>query len=226
MAKPKDQTIDIPKLNDDPEYGHAQGLLAAFESKLCEIDRELERHRLEIYLRRRGGKDGRDGQLNERLKILQAAAPADRPPPAAETTDTPPAVARGIELLRGNELARVDRGDQVKDLNRDREIIGEAIAAQGAIVQEIMETKVGQLREHLRESHQAALLRIFRAAQGLAVAVEAESKMRESIVLAGWPQPHILGAPPLPAAWALGVESHHDSQISFYRRSLEALGVL
>src|ERR1700689_3690663 len=124
---PKEELIDIPKLDEDEEYAPAQRLLRAFEGKLADIDREIEKDKLEEYLRHGNTSGDRNTQIAERLKGLKAVSPSSGVTLGDQIASAPPAVARGLELLRGCFVSRIHRLGRLKELERDRKIIGEAI---------------------------------------------------------------------------------------------------
>ncbi|HEV2546030.1 MAG TPA: hypothetical protein VGU20_01710 [Stellaceae bacterium] len=229
--QPTSEPADAPfqRIDDDPDYAKAIGLLQALERKHYELKRTIDRLTLEELFRRHphGEKSSpRYALLFARLESLRAEHTASQPLDVGQATS--PEVEAGLDVIRGGTPALPkDHAAQIAEAKLQLEVVGRAIGAQTRIVNELRSEKSLQLCHRLQPLHRDLLLEVYRAAQALARTTTAERKLRAEMMLAGYePRPDVIGAPGLAAAVVLGSEDYHDSQLSFFRRHLEQIGVL
>jgi hypothetical protein len=105
-----------------------------------------------------------------------------------------------------------------------RVVFDEALRAIDGLIEKLRSEVSAQLHDRLHKAHGAVLIELYRAAQGFARAIAAERQFRAAITGAGYlarpdltPQPLVAGA-----GLVLGGETAWESQISEFRRFLEA----
>jgi hypothetical protein len=222
---------EIPPLASDPQYAAAARIERALRDKLRETERAIDRVELERELSRIGAlsrpvASPRVQMMQAQLKKLRAEQKSvEAPPPPG---DVPEVVRRALLLLQGQAVEPTpDRAEQLKRLRADAEILEAGIRAQAVLVEEIRAERSRVVAERLRGRHQTILRSLFDAAMALSAAVEAERALYASVLSAGYEgRPDILVRPGLDGASRLGTPREWDSQISHFRRRLEAQGVL
>lgn len=222
----------IAPLADDPDYARETALLKALTDRNERRKRELSKLAYEAHFAGKPlGKDGaRDAQLRTALAKISAEPSyfdSGNTDPAPLTVP-PPALARGLELLRsGKAEPAMTRQQMLDQLHRDGGVLEEAIAHQAGVVAELKAVKSYELCLHLKTRHDAVLLAFLRAAQEFAAITDAERAFRAAVLSAGYEErPDLIGAPFITAPLHLGSERVHDSQISTYRRHLQDKGII
>jgi hypothetical protein len=223
----------VTPLADDEDYAAAVALLAALRARDERRQQELDRLALEgaFESKPNGAADGpRDKTLRERLSKLQALEDYWH----QESTDPAPlnipapALARGLELLRGGDaLPEMSRQERLDRLHREGLVLDDAIRFQAGVVDEVRDAKSYRMCLSLKAHHDAVLLTFYRAAQALAAITDREREFRSAVIMAGYEvRPDLIGPPFISAPLMLGSERQYDSQISTYRRHLQDQGVI
>lgn len=223
----------VSLLDDDPDFIRENALLVAFRARDNRRRQEQERLALEAEFSTKATdtKDGpRAARLRARLTMLNGlpdyfTAPSSDPEPL---TIPKPALARGLEMLRGGEAKpEMTRAEKLERLHRDGLVLEEAIRFQAEVVNELRATKSYEVCVALKEHHDAVLLAFFRAAQAFAAVTDRERQFRAAVIEAGYEARHdLIGPPFITASLMLGSEQQHDSQVSTYRRHLQEKGII
>ncbi len=222
---------DLPRLGDDAEVDAAAGRLRALADRVRLLDLQLEailhHQHLDQHLATNDGP--RLAMQRARLAVVEAEIAAAAPPlPKADDATLDPAIARGLELLKGAPLpADDDPNARAKRLRREKEIVDAAWRAASNAYDALVAEKSAEVVRAVQPAHEALILAQFRAAQALAAATDAEADFRREVQAAGYQAPeHLLRRPVFAAATMLGSETHWDSAISTLRRTLEAWKIL
>ena len=190
---------------------------------------------------RLGGDRGRARQADQRqcsrgLERIRCAARAETlrkalPAPVvaqSEPDGLPPAVVAALALLQGEKVAlQQDRGARLNQLRQELAIIEAASSGVSVLLDELKSEQTVEAATALSPKHRAALAEIYAAAAALAAAAQAEREIIVSLIGAGYDAAeHILQRPGLGAASRLGTLLEHDSEISFFKRRMQSLGVI
>ena len=223
----------VAPLADDPEYAAAVALLAALRARDERRQQELDRLALERHFENKPSamSDGaRDAMLRQRLvKLLELPSYWHQEgTDPAPTTIPAPALARGLELLRGGDVSpELSRAERLGRLHREGMILDEAIRFQTGVVDELRNEISYRVCSELRGHHDAVLLTFYRAAQALAAITDRERDFRSAVITAGYEvRPDLISPPFITAPLMLGSEKQYDSQISAYRRHLQDKGIV
>jgi hypothetical protein len=182
----------VSSITEDKRYSAAAAILRTLEGGLRDIDGELDALRIEQHLSTPGAGDRR-GRISPRGAALQARISAHRAKrkPAGPTAPAPCELAAGVaEVLAIISGTRpqpgVDRKQLIKQLETDRAVIHSATIAQQAVVDALRGELSAALATRLQKEHRELLLKIFRAAQALAAASDAEQELRKSVIDGGF----------------------------------------
>ena len=140
----------------------------------------------------------------------------------------PASVRRALALVAGEKIDEpLDRDGRLKHLRSEKAIIEKALADLNSLMEEIKGEQSRLVAEQLVPEYRKIQRHIYDLAAALTAAVEAERQFYVAPIQAGYlERPDILGRRRLDAAARLGTFDARDSQISSFRRELEALGVL
>ena len=143
-------------------------------------------------------------------------------------TRGPASVRRALALVAGEKIDEpLDRDGRLKHLRSEKAIIEKALADLNSLMEEIKGEQSRLVAEQLVPEYRKIQRHIYDLAAALTAAVEAERQFYVAPIQAGYlERPDILGRRRLDAAARLGTFDARDSQISSFRRELEALGVL
>jgi hypothetical protein len=217
----------LERIDSNPLFAAAAGILRTLEDGLQQIEREADALRIEEHLAHKPS-DPRAGVLQERLKKHRGAAPQKVAEPTAEA-DLPPTVAAALEVICGGSrpARRLGRKALIEQAEDDAARVREAILAQQTVVDGIRNELSGELASRGTPQHRELVLAIYRAAQALAAATDAEREFRRTVVDAGYVwRTDLLPALTMRSALILGSEADWDSEISRARRLLEEVMVL
>lgn len=226
-ADPAD--VEIPQLRDDPEFAAASDLLSDFSRHQERLERERYKWVLEQDLSNRepNPTSTNDAMLVSRLAELRAAPPLAPSALAAPSAPTP-AIAIGLDLLRGAPApTSPDFRERISETDRQLAAIKIAIREQTEIVDNIAGELTLKYAKQLQPAWNALQLEMYRAAQELARTTRRVQEMRAAITAAGiGSRSDVLAMPNVRAPLMLGDESIWDSEISGWRRILERMGIL
>jgi hypothetical protein len=165
----------------------------------------------------------RRDQLKKKLKI-STVEPAPRQPDAI-----PPEVKAGLEVFSaGAPKAPQSHAGRLAELDTMQIVVDEAIRVNRKQIDELRGVVGFEMSTRLQKKHGELSIAVFRAAQQLSEAAEAERSLRSAYTSAGYssrtdllPAPGVLGA-----ILMLGSESDYSSQLSSYRRFLQSRNLL
>ena len=233
---PKKPTADgdpapIPRLHDDPRIGPAQALLNSFNERYEYIKRRRLQLDYEAHFGNRPEGDDRnetDKLLRDRLRLLRAELPPQSDAPQAGLGEQPGAISAGLRLLAGETITPPpDRIERRQELDRELEILDAAIREQQEVRDGIAAQLTVEYAKLVQPRWNEIQLEMYRAAQELARTARRVRDFRAAIVAAGIGSAStILSIPNVRAPLILGDESHYDSEISGWRRTLESMGVI
>lgn len=220
----------ITPLADHPEHIRLSAICRALLNAAADRQRELDLAAIEAELAKptSGSARGpRADTLRARAETLRKALPA--PVVAQSEPDgLPPAVVAALALLQGEKVAlQQDRGARLNQLRQELAIIEAASSGVSVLLDELKSEQTVEAATALSPKHRAALAEIYAAAAALAAAAQAEREIIVSLIGAGYDAAeHILQRPGLGAASRLGTLLEHDSEISFFKRRMQSLGVI
>jgi hypothetical protein len=219
----------ITALIDHPEYQRLAGLRRALSAGLADRQREIDLAAIESELARPSSGSARGPRadmMRARAEQLRKASPQPVEP-AAAPDGLPPAIARAMALLQGEKVIPPDRGARLKTLREEVVTIEAALTGVTVLLDELRSEQTHQAATALIPSHRAALAQILETAAAFSAAVQAEREIIVGLINAGYDAAeHILQRPGFPAASRIGTLQEHDSELSFFRRRLESLGVI
>jgi hypothetical protein len=95
------------------------------------------------------------------------------------------------------------------------------------LLAELRSDQTAEMANRLLAGHREALRQIYEAGVAFSAAVQAEREIIVGLINAEHDAAeHILQRPGFPAASRIGTLKEHDAEISFYRRRLEAQGIV
>ena len=221
----------IPRLTDDAAYAAAAELLGTLTAGLAAIERDRDRVGLERHFATRAPEnDGEtDRMLRARLAKLQKDIVAAVPAAPRAAADAPTAaIAAALAVLAGQPVAEPpDHAARVRELDRQHDMVREAIMEQSAVVDTIADEVSFRYAKQLKPSWDALQLRWYRAAQELARVTQQVHEKRSEITSAGIKsRTDVLSMPNVRSPLFLGSETQYDSEIRGWGRILERLGIL
>jgi hypothetical protein len=210
-------------LADDPSFAAEAATLAKLEAASARVLRELDWHQM-----RAAGSGGLSSTSPRRQAVERRIAVLGEE--FSRQHDDGDVLAIALALADGDEglASPPDREGRVAVLHGHDRLLRNAIAAQADIVDRIRSDLSVDHAERLRPAHDDLLIAIYRAAQALSCAMDAERQFRADAILSrgySW-CPSIVPAPDLSGALLLGSETDFNSEIARWRRFLEARGVL
>ena len=212
-------SVGIPPITDDAAFARAGDLLTALKAQLVEAERAVKIAELEPWAGR--GSKADQANVAHQLRRLRAEQATVAPNPKA------PALDRAIDLIFGKRAPAATPADDTAQARQDIDTLGEAIGAQSEIVENLRGELSLAMAKQLSSEHRARVLALYRAAQALVRARDAETDLHSDLIAAGYIyRADILPNFNLGGAYAIGSESTWDSQISTLRRTLEERGVL
>ena len=220
----------ITPLADHPEHIRLSAIRRALLNAAADRQRELDLAAIEAELAKPTSGSARGPRaktLRARAETLRKALPA--PVVAQSEPDgLPPAVVAALALLQGEKVAlQQDRGARLNQLRQELAIIEAASSGVSVLLDELKSEQTVEAATALSPKHRAALAEIYAAAAALAAAAQAEREIIVSLIGAGYDAAeHILQRPGLGAASRLGTLLEHDSEISFFKRRMQSLGVI
>jgi hypothetical protein len=223
-----DPADTIPDPFSDPEYAAAMQLLSAFNARYDRLGQEKLRLHYEQHFQARpfGKPDSYSDQpLRARLAALSALPPLE-PTPVASPASPSPAIARGLAVLAGEKVdVAPSIGARIAECDRQLEVLSPAISAQTEICQSILGEITVRFAKQLLPAWNALVLQMFRDAQALSQSTQRFREYRASVMARGIHTDRLRNvnvASPL----QLGAETDPNSEITFWRRTLEDWGVL
>ena len=159
---------------------------------------------------------------------MRAELPPQADAPPADRVEQPAAVSAGLRLLAGETITPPpDRIERRQELDRELEILDAAIREQQEVRDGIAAQLTVEYAKLVQPRWNEIQLEMYRAAQELARTARRVRDFRAAIVAAGIGSAStILSIPNVRAPLILGDESHYDSEISGWRRTLESMGVI
>lgn len=219
----------IEQLEANPRYAAAAEILRVLNHAMARIDTEIDVLNIERHLASRPN-DPRASALTNRLRSRRESlgkAAAESVPAAAQSA-VPASVAAALHLINdGVRPRRQNRQAEIAQLEKDKEVIRDAIFEQQPIVDALRDDLSLEAAKRHAAAYQKLVLAIYRAAQALATAADAEREFRSDFAASGhsW-VPEIMRSFQLRATLILGSEHAVDSEISTARRYLEGAKIL
>jgi hypothetical protein len=215
---------ESPRLADDPGYAEAAGVLAQLTAALARAEAELQR----VNIRRAVAHGMRMGQQGERWRDLKRRLTDLDKQLAIDAATPPSAVVLGLKLIDNEPIPEPQtEAEQVAQFERHVHVIRDAIQEQAAVVAAIAAERSGETARREQAAHDECLIRVYRAAQELARALDAERLFRLDLVQRGFGWiPEVMPAPNLPGASRLGAESDPHGELAAWRRFLESRGLV
>jgi hypothetical protein len=224
-----DQDFAIPRLSDDQAYSAAVSLLEALNERSLRLEREKKRYAFERYFagRKASPNDPHDVHLRKQLADLRAEPPL-HPTPQPPLNAPSDAIAAALKILAGEKLSPVhDQAAQERAIEQQLEIIGTAYAEQSATVEQIRGNLSLEYCKRIAPVWIAEQVDMFRCGQELARKAARVLRLQGEIQLAGVQhRTDILPGGNCALPFKLGSESDYGSVISYWRRSLEQVGIL
>jgi hypothetical protein len=210
-------------LADDPSFAAEAATLAKLEAAAARVARELEYHQM-----RAAGGAGLSSASPRRQATEQRLAALSEE--FSRPHDDPDVLAIARALADGDEglAAPPDREGRVATLRWHDRLLATAISAQAEIVERIRGDLSTDHAERVRADHDRLLIDIYRAAQQLSRAMDAERQFRADTIIARgytW-KPSLTPEPALGGALLLGSETDFGSELATWRRFLEARGTI
>ena len=224
-----DDPVDqIPSPFSDPAYAAAMELLSAFNARYDRLGQEKLRLHYELHFQARpvGKQDSySDQELRERLAALRALPPL-APTPAASPASPSPGIARAIGMLAGEKVdVAPSIGAQLAECDRQLEVLSPAIAEQMEICQSILGEITARVAKQLLPAWNALVLQMFRDAQALSRSTQRFREYRAAVMSRNI-RTELLRNVNVASPLQLGSETDANSEITFWRRTLEDWGVL
>jgi hypothetical protein len=222
-----DPADTIPNPLDDPAYAAAMQLLSAFNARYDRLGQEKLRFHYEQHFQARLGREDSysDQPLRAQLAALRALPPLE-PTPVASPASPSPAIARGLAVLAGEKVdVAPSIAARIAECDRQLEVLSPAISAQTEICQSILGEITVRFAKQLLPAWNALVLQMFRDAQALSQSTQRFREFRAAIMARGIHTDRLRNvnvASPL----QLGSETDANSEITFWRRTLEDWGVL
>jgi hypothetical protein len=150
-------------------------------------------------------------------------------PPAPKADALPETIVRALAVFSPDKAVK-DRpapGARLAELNGMEVTVTAGLYDIGALVRDLRGDAGYDQAAALRKRHGELSLALFRCAQKLAEAAEAERSLRTAFTSAGYPPRYdVLPGLQLSAVLILGSEADYASQLSSYRRFLQDRGLL
>jgi hypothetical protein len=218
---------DIRDVRADPRLRGPLELLGAFETRQHLLERARLRLTYQHHFAGRLPSDDSeaDKPLRARLRELERDPPL-QPTPARALPTASAAISRGLQILAGEkvEVAPTIAG-QIVEIDRQLSALGAAISEQKEIVNAIAADLAVEYGKELLPTWNDAVLAMYRAAQELSRSTTRFRELRGACIANGI-RTEILRSPNVSAPLVLGDETDPQSQISFWRRTLEDWRVL
>jgi len=219
----------VPRLADDPEYAAAAALLAAFRERCERLKVERDGRDLEKYLAGRDvdSRSTTDVQLRKRLAAFLALPPIGVAPEGFAPAEFP-ALRLGLAILAGTPApAPLDHEARRRELDNQIDTLWAAACEQHEIVEELASRLTLEIATEIKPVWDALQVEMYRAAQELARCARRVREFRSEINSAGVREcSHVLSMPNVRSPLILGDETQWDSEISGWRRILEAKGLI
>jgi hypothetical protein len=220
----------IVPLIDHPEYQRLAALRRALSAGLADRQREVDLAAIEAGLARptSGSARGpRADQMRARAEQLRRALPQPVEP-AASPNGLPASIVTALALLQdGKVVAPQDRATRLKQIREELKILEAAQTGVTILLAELRSDQTAEMANRLLAGHREALRQIYEAGVAFSAAVQAEREIIVGLINAEYDAAeHILQRPGFPAASRIGTLKEHDTEISFYRRRLEAQGIV
>ena len=217
----------IRDVRADPRIRGPLELLGAFEQRY-EL---LKRKRLSLtyeahFAGRSPADDGdQDRPLRAKLRELQSDPPL-HPIPTRELPTASPAIQRGLAILQGEKIEPAPTiGEQITEIDQQLVALGSAISEQREDVDGQLANLAAEYGREVLPAWNAAVLEMYRAAQELSRSTTRFRELRARCIVSGI-RTELLRSPNVSAPLVLGDETDPQSQISFWRRTLEGWNVL
>jgi hypothetical protein len=167
----------------------------------------------------------RRDQLKKKLKVSTVEAPPRQP------DVVPPEVRAGIEVFAPIQAAKAPKSYETRlaELSSMEDVVSTAIFVNTSKINDLRSDVGFEQAQRLKGKNDELLVGIFRCSQRLAEAYEQQRQLRAAYVRGGYttrndvlPGPEGLTG----ALLLMGVESDWNSQLSQYRKFLQARGLL
>jgi hypothetical protein len=228
--KPADNLTDearIPDPRDDPDYARALDLLTAFNRRFDRLEKEKQRLSLEVhFVGRSTDKDSsNDAQLRLKLKALRAEPPLKPMQPDAPAAPST-AIAAGIKVLQGEPVTRAPGYTaQISDIDGQLAVLGAALREQTEICDELLGRQIEICAMQVLPRWNSMVLEMYRDAQTLSRTTSKFRTFRAHVMEKGI-RTETLRNVNVISPLQLGAEEDWQSEISHWRRTLEAWGLL
>jgi len=217
----------IEQLEANPRYAAAAEILRVLNHAMARIDTEIDVLNIERHLASRPN-DPRAPALANRLKSRRESLGKTAESVPTAQSDVPASVAAALHLINdGVRPRRQNRQAEIAQLEKDKEVIRDAIFEQQPIVDALRDDLSLETAKRHAAAYQKLVLAIYRAAQALATAADAEREFRSDFAASGhsW-VPEVMRSYQLRSTLILGSEHAVDSEISTARRYLEGAKIL
>jgi hypothetical protein len=218
---------ELPDPASDPDYARALELLTAFNRRFERL--ELEKRRLDLERYFAGREVERDTETDKMLR--SRLAEMRRLPPLKPTQASAPAapsdtIARGLAILAGEAVTPAPGfAAQIEQIDRQLAALGPAITDQTQIVATILGELTIKLAHQLLPSWNALVVQMYRDAQALSRSTSRFREYRARLIERNI-RTEILRAPNVLSPLQLGAEIDPNSEITFWRRTLEDWKIL
>jgi hypothetical protein len=219
--------VAIPDPRDDVGYARALELLSEFNGRYDRLEREKQRLDLEQHFAGREAKndDATGEQLRAKLTTLRALPPLR--PQQATAPDAPSAAIRaGLAVLAGEPVTTVpSRAAQIALIDRQLTVLSDAIREQTEVCAAILSELTVKYAGQLLPAWNALALEMYRDAVALSRSTTRFRAFRAAIMEKNI-RTEILRVPNVTSPLTLGNEADYNSEITHWRRTLEAWGLL
>ncbi len=206
---------------DTPEGEAELRVLRTLEDALASTEREIDSATCDEYLRGHP----QDKQARARRAQLDATLDAkeDNPPRSPDAGSRPPEVLAALAIAIGPQPPSAEPfADKIGRLREKVATLRAGIVVQTPVVDRVNDELSRKVALKVQTEHKSQILAIFRAAQALAAAVDAERATRHAVAELGFAWRQDICRVAIPAgATRLGSERNFDSDISRCRRQLE-----
>lgn len=224
--------LNIRRFEDIPEAKPLLQVQSVLQGHLARISDEEELLAVQRYLAFNASKTGTTvDNMKVRRATLQKKLKADAPDPAPKPPrQLPDSVVAALAIfndpVQTTPKAQASRLVQLQDM---AVTVGVGLRDIRALIEDLRTTAAFEVAKTLQKRHQTLCVGVFRCAQQLAEAFFAAQSVREAFTAAGFRARSDLlpsAVAELPVALMLGSERDYSSQLSSYRRLLQARGLL